>query len=171
MITNLVNQIIVELFQQNESEHYSQLLYEKRIHFRKITHKALKLTDQILNIVEIAIKKLIWQQMDIVRCNLISCQDVELQMLVYFETYMGKLNWTWWQDWWFLAIPKTIFQKFMGKIGLWLYDFVLWLNHFAIGVKLQNFSEKLTTPQSCMCVCVLILFPLLLSFFSSFFSC
>ena len=66
------------------------------------------------------------------------------------------------------AIPKTIFQKFLGRIDLWLYDFVLWLNHFAIEVKLQNFSEKLTTPQSCMCVCVYFI-SFIIKFFLKFF--
>ena len=38
----------------------------------------LKSTDQILKITKTMIEKLIRQQVDMTRCSLVSCQDVEL---------------------------------------------------------------------------------------------
>ena len=87
MVTDLMNQILVEVGVSAVWE-LSTIVsccigigdpLETR------NYKGLKLTDRIWKIVEKVIEKSIEQQVDIIRCSLVSCQNVEVQTPFLFR--------------------------------------------------------------------------------------
>ena len=81
MITDLLNRLIAEGVNPAEWElsTIANCYKGKGSSLEKGNYTELKLTDQILKIADRIIEKLIRRQVDLIRCSLVSCQDVEPQ--------------------------------------------------------------------------------------------